>query len=194
MSPKSVELYVQFREPGSACFQHMHLFSNSHFFEQFVALHLSFRWVVEAEMDPITCTAIVNFKVPGRLNRLLPDDLLATIWTRSRSVDAGTHKRYVIEFTDPKGMLTPSSVPVNAWVQVDSSSTKYDSGLTSCIDGSPLVFKDIQYDNKKQVTLSGNKLTILPYDAPFGKDDRLCTSQPTISYCQFFPTRFALFR
>ena len=127
-------------------------------------------------MDPNSCTSIVDFNVTGKVNPP-PGKLMAAIWTQSRSVDTGTQKRYAIEFSDPKGMLAPSPEPLNAWVEVENFVSRLDSSVTaskSCIDGSPLVFKDIHDDNKKQVTLSGNKLTILPYDAPFGKDDRWC--------------------
>ena len=138
-------------------------------------------------MDPNTCSAIVDFNVPGKSNPP-PVKLTATVWAQSRAVATGTLKKYAIEFTDPSGKLASPSVPLNAWVQVESSSQKIDPSLSapkSCIEGSPLVFKDQHDDNKKQVTLSGNKLSILPYDAPFGRDDRLCTCQSVVPACQF---------
>ena len=92
----------------------------------------------------------------------------------SHYLPTGTLEKYAIEWTDSSAKLAPPIVPVNTWVQTESNVSKYDPGAgpESCLEGSPLVFKDQHDGDLKQVTLSGNHLTIVPFDS----DDRLSTS------------------
>ena len=76
-------------------------------------------------MDTTFCDATVDFNVPDKLNPP-PIELLATVWTLSRSLPTGRVEKYVIEFTDPSGKLIPSAVPIATWIQVDPS-TKDDT-------------------------------------------------------------------
>ena len=133
--------------------------------QKFIASYVSDRWIVYARMDPELCTAIVDFNVPGKSNPP-PVKLVATVSTQSRFLPTGTIKKYAIEWTDPSGKLASPSMPLNAWVQMENVAAQ-----KSCIQGSPLVFKDLKYDDSKLVTLSGNQLSI----TPFGSDARLST-------------------
>ena len=132
-------------------------------------------------MDPTNCTAIVDFNVPGKPNPP-PVKLMATVWTQSLPQPKGTIEKYVIEWTDPSGKLASPEVPLNAWVQKEnfvvksSRSTRSDS----CFQDSPIYFKDIHGDDYKQATLSGNSLTIKPFDS----DDSLSPSWCAILDCQ----------
>ena len=117
-------------------------------------------------MNPVFCNASVNFNVPGK-SKPPPVNLTATVWTHSRSLPTGTLEKYAIEFTDPSGELASPSVLLNTWVQMENV-----AGSKSCIEGSPLVFKDMHDGDSKLVTLSGNKLSI----AAFGTDERLSDS------------------
>ena len=121
------------------------------------------RWTVHATMEPKLCTAIVDFNVPGKSNPP-PVKLLATVCTQSRFLPAGTIKKRTIEWTDPSGKLAPPSVPLNTWLQLEDVPAP-----KSCIQGSPLVFKDLNDGDSKLVTLSGNRLSI----TPIGTDARL---------------------
>ena len=116
-------------------------------------------------MDPVSCAGFVDFNVPGKLNPS-PIKLAATVWTQSLYLPTGALEKYAIEFTDPSGILASPSVPLNTWVQLENV-----AGPKSCMEGSPLVFKDIHDGDSKLVTLSGNRLSI----AAFGNDERLST-------------------
>ena len=76
------------------------------------------RWTVLATMDTTVCTAYVDFNVPGKANAP-PIGLKATVWELSRSLPTGTVEKYAIEFTDVSGRLSPITVPVTTYVQVD---------------------------------------------------------------------------
>ena len=69
-------------------------------------------------MDPISCTAIVNFNVPKK-NNPPPVNLTATVWILKHELPSGVLEKYAIEWTDPSGTLAPPSVPVNTWVQAE---------------------------------------------------------------------------
>ena len=138
-----------------------------------IASYILDRWAVNATMDPTNCSAILDFNVPGKPNPP-PIQLTATVWIFVQYLRSGTAERYAIEFTDPSGELASPSVPLNAWVQSENAVKKFDTGTPpeNCIEGSTVLFKDMHDGDSKQVTLSGNALTIAPFDS----DDRLSTS------------------
>ena len=114
-------------------------------------------------MTPEMCTAVVDFNVPGK-KKPPPVKLMATVCTQSRVLPTGTIEKYIIEWNDPSGTLAPPSVPLNTWLQLEDVPAP-----KSCIQGSPLVFKDLNDGDSKLVTLSGNRLSI----TPIGTDARL---------------------
>merc|ERR1712003_501478 len=70
-------------------------------------------WVVKAQMDSSSCSAVVDFNVPGKPSPP-PVKLLATLfrtWTPAPLVF-----KTQLEFTDPSGTLADASVPLNHWV------------------------------------------------------------------------------
>ena len=120
---------------------------------------------MNATMDPVSCAGFVDFNVPGKLNPS-PIKLAATVWTQSLYLPTGALEKYAIEFTDPSGILASPSAPLNTWVQLENIVTKEHSVTTptSCIERSPLVFKDQHNNDQKLVSLSKNDLTIVPFD------------------------------
>lgn len=72
-------------------------------------------WIVYAYVDLDTCTAIVDFRVPGKPNpppvKLMANYFLALAPMRSQG-------RSVIVFTDPSGKIGSSNLPLNTWVQL----------------------------------------------------------------------------
>ena len=126
-------------------------------------------WIVHATIDPKFCNATVDFDVPGKPNPP-PVSLTATIWTELHYMPKGSVEKNAIEFTDPSGKLASPSVPLNTWVQLDDLVTENDPSAapTSCIQGSPLVFKDEHDGDSKRVTLSGNELTITSFQTSEG--------------------------
>ena len=138
-----------------------------------IALYVLDRWAVHATIDPIYCNASVDFIVPGKPNPP-SNKLTATIWTQSRFVSTGTVEKYAIEWTDPSGKLVPSAVPLNTWVQQENfvETSDLDTSSENCIEGSPLVFKDLLDGDQKVVTLSETTaLTITPFEGTRAKAD-----------------------
>ena len=115
-------------------------------------------------MDPKLCSAIVDFNVPGKPNPPAVK-LTATVWMMSLPVPTGTLKKYAIEWTDPSGTLAAPSVPLNTWVQADDAII----AARSCLEGAPIVFKDMHDEDSKKVALSEDHLFI----TPFRSDERL---------------------
>lgn len=76
------------------------------------------RWLVDSFVDPKSCSAIINFAVPGKPNPP-PCKLVATLWRMSPGTTGGPDK-YALEFTDPTDACAfgePGS-PLNEWVSV----------------------------------------------------------------------------
>ena len=71
-------------------------------------------WIVHAKLDPTTCSAMVDFNVPGKPSPP-PVPLLLTIWTMT-TASSGT--KLTIEFTDPSETIAPKDRPLNHWVQL----------------------------------------------------------------------------
>ena len=74
-------------------------------------------WIIHATMDLATCTAMIDFDVPGKPSPP-PVPLLATFYIMK---GAGDTKKTAMEFTDPSGTISPStSLPLNLWVELVS--------------------------------------------------------------------------
>jgi hypothetical protein len=73
-------------------------------------------WEVKSELDPKTCSAIIDFNVPGKPNPP-PVTLKATAWVLGfPSINVETTE---FEFTDPSGTLADAEFPLNRWVPVN---------------------------------------------------------------------------
>jgi len=74
-------------------------------------------WVVDAELDSKSCSAVIDFNVPGKPGPP-PVNLTATLWA-SRSAKGSKSE---LEFTDPSGTLAEGSFPLNHWVELSAKS------------------------------------------------------------------------
>ena len=134
-------------------------------------------------MDPIFCNASVDFNVPGKPNPP-PISLTATVWVESHFLPTGTEKKHAIEFSDPSGTLASPSVPLNTWVQLNNMATQAYPGPapTRCLPESRLVFQDQHDGDRKVVTLSGNHMTILPFDSGARLPTNFCAYDSILSF------------
>lgn len=85
------------------------------------------KWLIESVIDPKSCSAVVNFAVPGKPNPP-PCKLVATLWRMSPGTTGGPTKD-VLEFTDPTNACEfgePGS-PLNEWVSVPERLQKVQS-------------------------------------------------------------------
>merc|ERR1711865_1133295 len=73
-------------------------------------------WVVKSQVDPKSCSAVINFNVPGKPGPP-PVNLTATLWTSVAPEDGGVREKVTeFEFTDPSGTLAAADFPLNRWV------------------------------------------------------------------------------
>jgi len=112
-------------------------------------------WAVNAEFDPISCSAVVDFNVPGKPGPP-PVKLTATLWYSI----AADFKKTEFEFTDQSGTLAAKGFPLNRWV--DISDVIHEKSSKSCPAYLRAVFADMHDGDKKEVTISGTSLTIKP--------------------------------
>jgi len=78
-------------------------------------------WVVKADMAPMTCTASIDFRVPGKPGPP-PVKLQMTLYFAKKVMDPAGDTVTEFEFTDPSGKLAPASFPLNHWVEISSGS------------------------------------------------------------------------
>ena len=72
-------------------------------------------WIIRSTVDLDTCTAMVDFDVPGKPSPP-PVPLLLTFWTLNGVDD---DQKTAMEFTDPSGTIAPSkTLPLNLWVEL----------------------------------------------------------------------------
>lgn len=73
-------------------------------------------WVVNANFDTTSCSAMIDFHVPGKPG-FPPVPLLATFYE-----DVGANEEHnSFEFTDPSGtIVADKDLPVNRWIQIDN--------------------------------------------------------------------------
>lgn len=77
-------------------------------------------WIVTTKFDQTSCSASVDFNVPGKADHP-PVPLLATYWLE-HNVMSNPATRQAFEFTDPTGTLAPASMPLNRWIALAPSS------------------------------------------------------------------------
>jgi hypothetical protein len=111
-------------------------------------------WVVNSVVDQESCSASIDFNVPGKPGPP-PVNLLATMWYSS----SHKGKKTVFEFTDPSGTLAAKDFPLNHWVgevkNVDDTHYKCPTNLQA-------VYADMHDGDKKEIIISGTSLTIKP--------------------------------
>jgi|Transcript_116872 hypothetical protein len=74
-------------------------------------------WQVKTTIEPKSCSAIVNFDVPGKPNPP-PVKLMATLMKTLSKYETN----FEIEFTDPSGTISSPGMPLNHWVQLQTLS------------------------------------------------------------------------
>lgn len=74
-------------------------------------------WIVNAKFDPESCSASVDFNVPGKPD-FPPVPLLATFWME---YSVRMLAQSAFEFTDPSGTIATPAMPLNRWIEIKSS-------------------------------------------------------------------------
>lgn len=115
-------------------------------------------WIVRTELDEKTCSAVVDFHVPGKPNPP-PVNLTATLWYAKSDKGVG---KIEIEFTDPTGKLPAG--PLNRWIMV----TNYDEDIPECPTSLHAIYADMHDGDMKQVSIfpnaaGGSSIEILPH-------------------------------
>jgi virulence-associated protein VagC len=110
-------------------------------------------WLVKSQVDPKSCSALIDFNVPGKPNPP-PVKLELTLWRSSSS----NGKKTVLEFTDPSGKLAAKAFPLNHWVQ----EAKGDVASFECTKSLKAIYADMHDGDKKEITIDGTALTIKP--------------------------------
>ena len=77
-------------------------------------------WEIVASVDSWNCTALIEFRVPGKPSPP-PVPLLATFWNMHST---SAHRKTTIEFTDPSGTLASPTDPLNHWVALSREERK----------------------------------------------------------------------
>ena len=70
-------------------------------------------WVVKSTVDAETCSASVNFNVPGK-----PSPPPVPVTATLVQTISETEQKFEFEFTDPSGTLAPAGFPLNHWVDI----------------------------------------------------------------------------
>eukprot|EP00746_Dinoflagellata_sp_MGD_P138382 gnl/MRDRNA2_/MRDRNA2_72029_c0_seq1.p1 gnl/MRDRNA2_/MRDRNA2_72029_c0~~gnl/MRDRNA2_/MRDRNA2_72029_c0_seq1.p1 ORF type:complete len:236 (-),score=46.17 gnl/MRDRNA2_/MRDRNA2_72029_c0_seq1:145-852(-) len=122
-------------------------------------------WVVTTEVDQRTCSAIVDFNVPGKVNAP-PVSLTCTLWSSAADTGTLTAKKAEFGFTDPSGQLAPPGFPLNRWVQLGA-----DGQIQSdaCPQEAQYVYQDIKDGDMKVVAIHNNRMLISPFEVMPGQ-------------------------
>mmetsp|Transcript_231 Transcript_231/g.480 ORF Transcript_231/g.480 Transcript_231/m.480 type:complete len:270 (-) Transcript_231:36-845(-) len=110
-------------------------------------------WVVKSEVNTTSCSASVNFNVPGKPSPP-PVNLMANL----RYSISATGTRTEWEFTDPSGTLASEAFPLNLWVELGE---KVKEKMV-CPISVNATYADMHDGDKKEVILSKGLLTIKP--------------------------------
>merc|ERR1712066_551249 len=100
-------------------------------------------WEVRSVLDQKSCSAIIDFNVPGKPGPP-PVNLLATLWLSS----SHKGKKTVFEFTDPSGTLAAKDFPLNHWVE---EVKKEDALAIKCPTKLQAVYADMHDGDKKEI-------------------------------------------
>jgi len=114
-------------------------------------------WVVEAHLDRDTCSANVDFNVPGKPSPP-PVNITVSLWYSANYSDYKTEW----EFTDPSGTLAPRNFPLNRWVQLKWQTKPFKAKCLGYSNAYQGVFADMHDGDKKEVTISHTSVSIKP--------------------------------
>jgi hypothetical protein len=113
------------------------------------------KWIVKTEFDVRSCSANVDFNVPGKPG-VPPVNLTATLW----SILSSNGEKTEFEFTDPSGTLAAKDFPLNRWVELVKPAKQTH---VPCQKRMQAVYADMHDGDKKEVILEGEGMTIKPY-------------------------------
>jgi len=113
------------------------------------------KWVIRGQMEPWSCSASLNFNVPGKPSPP-PVNLTATFFY---SVKRPNSSFTEFEFTDPTGKLAAKDFPLNRWVQL---SPNIDYSVFKCPTSLSAVYADMHDGDQKEIIISGSSMTIKP--------------------------------
>lgn len=119
------------------------------------------KWVVNTKIDCETGKATVDFNVPGKDDHPpVPIQATRMVSVRPAVSNPGfASMKYTFIFTDDSGELADDpTFPLNEWV-VETSELYYH---VECPESLQAVFADMHDGDKKQVTIAGDKITIVP--------------------------------
>merc|ERR1712151_291694 len=75
-------------------------------------------WIVKSEVDTKSCSANINFDVPGK-----PSPPPVNLQAMLTSISSVTTTKTEFEFTDPSGTLAAPIMPLNQWVEISKVMT-----------------------------------------------------------------------
>mmetsp|Transcript_115132 Transcript_115132/g.221882 ORF Transcript_115132/g.221882 Transcript_115132/m.221882 type:complete len:107 (+) Transcript_115132:2-322(+) len=73
-------------------------------------------WVVHSQVDPDSCSASIDFNVPGKPGPPPVPLTASLLYTTS-----ATKTKTEFEFTDPSGTLAAASFPLNHWIEIGAA-------------------------------------------------------------------------
>ena len=114
------------------------------------------KWQVTAVLNQDTCSADIDFNVPGKPNPP-PVKLLMALWCAGGKFKEGTLEKATFEFSDPSGKLAPASTVLNTWVELGASKK---SAVPQCPELEKVIFADMHDGDKKYVSVKKSKLVI----------------------------------
>jgi len=113
-------------------------------------------WVVKGLLNPTSCSALIDFNVPGKPSPP-PVKLLLSL---RRSYNGEWTE---FEFTDPSGALAAKDFPLNHWLQDPASPPEPQKRHDiPCPTSLRAVYADMHDGDKKEITIAGTSLTIKP--------------------------------
>jgi len=111
-------------------------------------------WVINAAIDTESCSAMVNFNVPGKPGPP-PVPLQASLWW---SISSSGYKSE-FEFTDPSGTIAEKTAPLNRWVELKKPQHPEKAWCFKYLNN---IYADMHDGDKKQITVDGASLVIRP--------------------------------
>lgn len=112
-------------------------------------------WSVTAELDRESCSASVDFNVPGKPSPP-PVKLTAKLWYSL----SGAKKKTEFEFTDPSGTIAAKGFPLNRWVSLRTSEAEQTED--PCPPRLDPIYADMHDGDLKEVLIHNSDFTIKP--------------------------------
>lgn len=114
------------------------------------------KWHVTSVLNVDSCSASVDFNVPGKPNPP-PVNLLMTLWCAAAKFKEGTFEKATFEFSDPSGKLATASTVLNTWVELGASKKQE---VPPCPELDKATFADMHDGDKKVISVKNSKMMI----------------------------------